>query len=249
MRLPDVAVELTPKVVKEIKKLHKQANNLHIGCLPIIYIETKIEDAGGNVIEAKKYKANSFTRNFYNFLAMCFTSSYTDGSIFGEGHLNIKDKTGTVRISSTYAASIALATFWDTGYGNLPCRGVAGNSNYGIVVGAGTDNENFDSNALSAIITHGNGTGQLQYNATTLGNTIALYDAGTKTWSNTITRTFNNQSGAPINVNEIALYTSQAFTQSTYNTMIERTKFTEPKIVNNGQVLTITYTFSFTMPN
>lgn len=245
-RLPDLAVELTPELEDRILELHKEASALHLGVLPVLYIETKITNLNGTIVEENKYKANSFNRNFYNFIAGVLTSStFPDAVTFGAGKMNYKDITGTVRTST----SLQLIQSWGVASGSnvFVCGAAVGNHDFGIMVGSGNSAESFEGYDIQTKITHGVGAGNLQYGATTSPSAVATYNAPTKTWTQQLIRTFTNSSGGDVVVNETCLITNGSL-GGAIKTMVERTVFPSTKTVGNGQVLTVTYAFALTFP-
>jgi len=123
--------------------------------------------------------------------------------------------------------------------GNFDCEGPVGNVNEGTVVGTGTTAPDNLDNKMETKIAHGSGAGELNYGAqskTTTAEVGANVDF-------IITRTFTNGSGNTINVTEAGLqtrYDSTRFALSIHDTF-------EAVAVDNGQVLTVTYTIRTTV--
>lgn len=100
---------------------------------------------------------------------------------------NVKDTGGTNRADS---------------YRNyFKASSPSGNSDYGIVVGTGTNAVTVSDYALQTKIVTGSGAGQLSYQAQVVNSPVL---AGS-TVSFTLQRTFNNTSGGDITIQEVGL--------------------------------------------
>jgi hypothetical protein len=129
----------------------------------------------------------------------------------------------------------------DPGGSVFRVNGPSGNANYGPVVGTGTGAYDWDNYKLDTQIAHGAGAGQLQYGATTFN---APQTVGNERYYEII-RTFQNQSGGDITVNEIGLYATQS--TATYYWCIARDVLGIGVTVPNGQTLTVTYKIKVTL--
>jgi hypothetical protein len=131
----------------------------------------------------------------------------------------------------------------------------SGNTSYGIVIGAGATAGSTPSPTaynLIAQILQGTSSGQIQYGAVS----ISTVSQSGQTTSFTISRSFTNISGVAINVTEIGLVvnvTGFAMTTVSAHTSVTSDYFliaydipSSAISVQNGQTLTITYTFSVT---
>lgn len=120
----------------------------------------------------------------------------------------------------------------------------------GIVVGTGDTAFSADQYALATLIAHGTGSGQMSYEASTVG--ALAYTAGTKTWKQTLTRAIINLSGSSITVKETGLYQGHGSSANTglfgqgYGIayMVERSVLSPAVEVVNGAALTVTYEIS-----
>jgi hypothetical protein len=146
----------------------------------------------------------------------------------GGGAQNMKDITGTTRSVTWYSTT------------RCQVNGPAGNTNYGIVAGTGTNPVAITDYALQSLITHGVGAGQLSYGAVTFGTPTT----SGKTRYFEFQRALTNSSGNPITVNEIGLHIYP--TSQSYYYMYLRDVLSSGVQVNNGQVLTIKYRVSVT---
>jgi hypothetical protein len=240
-RLPDMACKVTPELKKRIDNVNQDAIALHLAVFPTVYVRTKISDFNGNVASDDTYKANSFNRNFYNFLlGVFFGASITDNAVFGEGHLNYKDNSGVI---NSFSSNFSVHGFG----GSSEMSGLSllytGLVYSGISCGSGTDAENFNGYGLGSQIMNGTSSGRLQYMNTTFGGTSYIPES--KKWVFSYSRIFKNLSGASISVGETALYGMPDLSKYFY---YERTLLPEIKTVANNQQIEITYTFEFTYP-
>ncbi len=131
----------------------------------------------------------------------------------------------------------------------------SGNSSYGIVIGSGASAGSTPSPTaykLAAQIPQGISSGQIEYGATSVG---PVSQSGQIT-SFTISRSFTNVSGATLTVTEIGLVvnvTGFAMTIVSTASAVSSDYFliaydipSSAISIQNGQTLTITYTFSVT---
>lgn len=159
-----------------------------------------------------------------NFMKWLYTAMFLDGS----ESLAMIDITGTSR-AITWASTTRCQV-----------DGPAGNTNYGIVAGTGTNAVTMTDYALQTLIAHGTGAGQLSYGAVTFtGPTTSG-----KTRYFEFQRALTNNSGGTITVNEIGVYVYP--TSTAYYYMYLRDVLGSGVVVNNGQVLTIKYRVSVT---
>jgi len=137
------------------------------------------------LMEGKWMPSKSLVKNFMRFLFLNlaairnYSVTKTDGS---SGYLGVDE--GTDPIASAITAN-----------------GGVGNSNKGIVVGKGSTPVTNDDYALEEQCVHGEGTDQLIHSSTS-------WSLGTEDDFIVITaeRTFTNNSGAAITLNEIGIY-------------------------------------------
>lgn len=117
--------------------------------------------------------------------------------------------------------------------------GGAGALNRGIIIGTGTTAPQPSNIAIETIINHGSGAGQMNYGAQQgiMGTTIT----GSLT-EFTINRTYNNNSGGSITVNECAIYADYGGSVI----CIYRDLISPGDTINNGQVYDVLITFQIT---
>jgi hypothetical protein len=145
-----------------------------------------------------------------------------------QGSVGMYDITGTLR----------TVTWYDTTRAQV--NGPAGNTNYGIVAGTGTNAVTMTDYALQTLIAHGTGSGQLSYGAVSFGSPTT----SGKTRYFEFQRALTNSSGNTITVNEIGVYIYP--TSQSYYYMFLRDVLPSGVQVDNGQVLTIKYRVSVT---
>jgi hypothetical protein len=207
----------------------------------------------GRLVRSLKQRSHSFVRNAYNHLISQLAAKNGDGAVFGGG--NIKDTSGAVRFgglpiltghdsNSTTIQSLDFASSF--GQGVLAAAGI---DTKGIVVGSGTNPENFEDFALQNRILNGTTAGRLSY---IQSEPVAVtYNAGTLTLTVTHARFFNNNSGGNVDVNEVAIYLigKTGFGgQSNITWMAARDKLAATVTVPNTGQLKVTYTISLTYP-
>ena len=126
----------------------------------------------------------------------------------------------------------------------------SGNSSYGIVIGSGASAGSTPSPTqfkLVAQIPAGTSSGQIEYGAVS----VSSVSQSGQTTSFTISRSFTNVSGATITVTEIGIvvlmtgWNMGAYASGTYF-LIAYDIPSSTIAVQNGQTLTVTYTFSVT---
>lgn len=129
-----------------------------------------------------------------------------------------------------------------TWYNTTRCQvnGGAGVTNYGTVVGTGTNAVTMTDYELQTLIAHGTGAGQLQYGAVTFGSPTT--DGKSRYFE--FERTFTNGSGDSITVNEIGLHIYP--TSVSYYFLFLRDVLPSGVVVADTQVLTVKYRVSVT---
>lgn len=126
---------------------------------------------------------------------------------------------------------------------NLMGTGVAGYTTRGIVAGTDDTAVAIDDYALGALIAHGTGSGQLDYQAQTIA---APSEVGSSSQFSA-TRALVNSSGATITVKEIGIHVQGVGDSSNYFFLGIRDVLASAVDVADGQTLTITYTIKATV--
>ncbi len=183
--------------------------------MPALEIGWEKRNAEGTLIARHSEPGHSWTRNGWNAWVKLVghAGSYYSwpGSGVG-GELNGKDMWYDTCYGDIYmtiekrgegdGGGWSYGDFVGYGFNNINYA-VGSEDWYGIVVGSGTAPWSKDGHKLSAIIRHGSGSGQLSHGAMPVSS--KSYSAAKKRWTITHGRTFTNNSGADITVNEVGL--------------------------------------------
>lgn len=234
--LPDMATDVTPELEQRIKNAVRENNALHMGSMPVVFVDLEVKG-----IEKRHYKANSWTRNFWNHLAFLMTGTFSPSTTFGKGYINKKSHTG---VNAAFTISDTLNNVGYNSAGALSLMFISYAAIDGIMVGRGTATESFDGNYLSSVIGSGTGDGLFNRIAPT-HSTSVVYNEDNKTYTGLFTRTFVNSGSINIDVTETALVSSVG---SAAGYMLERTLLPEPITVPPGFQLKVNYTIEFHYP-
>ena len=191
-------------------------------------IQVRIErfDKNGRLIEVVKKPLNSYVQNHIDYLRAQWSGTNS----------GVTNLSGTSRNVQTSGGG---STGWYTKF--VVAAGVADDS-YGLVVGTGTNAVAISQTALQTKILHGDVSAKLNHGSVSVGNPATV--GSTRQF--TIARTFTNNSGADITVEEIGLYAQFYYSSSTMDiTMIERSLL--HYVIPNGQSASFTYTISATV--
>ena len=198
-------------------------------------ITFRITNPDGTVVKEWTEPAHSFTENFALFIQALWGATSVLLGDTSNNSLTVNGASG----------------------GTMAITAPSGNYNYGIVVGSGATAGSTPSpatNYLKAPIPQGTSSGQIEYGAVSVSST----SVSGQTSSFTVSRSFTNVSGSTINVTEIgiiayltgwAMIVSSAGTQTSASSDYVLIAYDIPSSaisVQNGQTLTITYTFSVT---
>ena len=210
--------------------------------IPVIkaYVEFEVTDKDGKVILKREQESHSWVRNLYH-LVFCQGAGVAYNTADG---LAIT-VTGGTPVSSMTAQPSMCGVDQDESL-----RGAADNDDVGIVSGTNSDAEDFEDYALGARIDNGTGAGELTY----VGQEATVVSTVDTTKKAELVRYFNNNSGAAITVEEVALYARMA-SISAYATcgslgyvMMCRDLTGGVSVPDTGQ-LKVTYTIEFTYPS
>ncbi len=233
---------MNPIEESRYERLRKLGQELHIPISEAFW-GIEVRDGNGMVVLSLRQRSHSWVRNAYNHMFTQLAGKNGNDALYGAGKLNVKDTAGTVRSASTPIGQ-SDADVDGTAYGY---RGPAGNDTWGIQVGSGANPENFEDHQLQAKVANGVGAGQLSY--VEQDPHVIAYDAGTRVLSNTLVRYFNNNSGGPINVNEVALVLNQPQGGAVFGKWMQaRDKLAATVAVPNTGQLKVTYTVQLAYP-
>jgi len=164
--------------------------------MPETFIEFKVTMPNGDVTHHHQQRSHTWVRNAYNHL---FSQIAAVNCLAADG-LSVKDTGGTERTGNfPVGYSDYSQNFKTDGHGY---KAAAADTTRGIVVGTGSDPEDFDDYALGNQISNGTGAGQLSYIASEV---YSVSTVGTVKKTELV-RYFNNNSGGAITVNEVGLY-------------------------------------------
>lgn len=164
----------------------------------------------GKMIRSWSEDGHSWVRNAYNYFFAAVSDAPGDGvDNFGAGFMGAKNTSGTVyRDTGKSQDREAVGVPGTSGMVNN-----ATSSLFGLVLGSGDTAFDIDDFALSALIAHGTGAGQLSYAA----QVAPVLDYSAKIWKASHIRTFSNLSGAQVDVKEMGFIRKQMiFSTSTY---------------------------------
>jgi len=198
--------------------------------VPLVHVTVEVSK-DGKVTSSTRQRSRSWNRNFWNMLILIATRQDAVATNFGAGYLSVKSTDTTV-------AAITPFQTWPNPAGAINV------STNGIQAGTGAAAESFEGYALNTICANGTGANQLVYSAASAN--AQAYVAGTKTWTVTLKRLFNNNSAADILVTETAI-TGLRVGGTKYD-MYCRDLLAATQTVANGGQLTISYDVTLTFP-
>jgi hypothetical protein len=212
--------------IEEVKfvKLKKACIELKVLPPPDVMISFKVHKDGILLLDDIQ-RGHSWTRNYYNNLAMHFAGMVGTDTVWGAGHMN-------ANLQGWGCRSDMKSAMAET-------NGAIGDGYQGITVGTGDTAFSVEQYDLVARILHGTTSGKLSYAAEALPT--CAYTALTKTWKSTLFRILNNNSGGSITVKEVGISSGH------YNSdlhFMERSVLTPTVDVPDGARLTVTYEIS-----
>lgn len=163
--------------------------------VPVIdmYYDLQVIQNGNILAHAPKQRSHSFNRNAFNWMFSELAAYPFPDVSFGASYISLKDTGGSIRSDSTDGIA--------DGYNSYVAA--VGDATEGIVIGTGAGAESFDGYQLTTKVVHGNGGGQMHYSDSEISY---AWDGGTLTFTTTLIRYFNNNSGGTIVITEIGLY-------------------------------------------
>jgi len=183
-------------------------------------VEVIVLDKDGKEIHREKKPMDSFTQNVMNLLGMFDAGGWSAIDVNGNG------------ISFTFKNAT------DNYLYNAEVLAPSGEDKYGILVGSSDTAFDVTQYNLGSKISHGTGSGQLQYGDTS----VVDYGADYKTWQ----RAFDNLSGADVVVKEIGMFAKVTREESgvpkAYYVMLARDVITTTTVPNGGRLI-VKYTF------
>jgi hypothetical protein len=189
------------------------------------YVEVKVYDSMGHIIQHYRQPMRSPTEYFLALVSIPLVGTYQSSSSATAQSILTSVLGLPSQISTTYTANIA----W----------------NWSIQLGSGTQSYSPTLTSLAAPISNGTGAGQLSYGSVSVGyssSTISTYVAVT------------NNSGSAITVTEIGLigtvyiYTTNSsgqFTYSSYSFLLTYDTLLSPITLNPGYIATFEVILQF----
>jgi hypothetical protein len=169
------------------------------------YIEVSIRDRNGVLLCKGRVRARSFINNMLKILEGFLNS-------VGGAAVGYMDSVTSVNVVDFSGSTVAFRTerylnVTNTCTGGTFAGTAAGDNDdsYGIIVGSGTTGVALDGYALAAKISHGTGSGQLDYGSSSTEDLGLDTGVSPPVYRFRILRTFTNLSGASININEVGL--------------------------------------------
>ena len=187
------------------------------------YIEAKVYDKEGNVIQYHKQPMRSLTQNFLALMSIPLIGTYQNNSTYNAPGILVNVLGLPSQITgNSYSASIA----W----------------NWSIQFGSGTQAFSLSLNSLAAPITNGTGAGQLSY------GTVSVTYAGTSIFTSVMVTNYTSNT---VTVTEIGLQSqivisSSYASTSTYNFLLSYDTFSTPISIPGHGMATFQITLSFT---
>jgi len=180
-----------------------------------VFYKVEVYDKDGKLIEEKSGKGDSVLNNWIVIFA-----SIRDGT-----RPAMMDQEGNLH----YLSQIVFE--------NCSMKAPAGNDSYGILVGTGTTPVDLGDTKLASKISHGTGSGQLNY-----GDTSEYGETSDLTRSEGLQRSFDNNSGADITINEIGMAMKVNDGSNDYYVLIARDVISATTVPDGGRV-TVKYWF------
>ena len=213
--------------------------------IPIMetFLEIEVKDGKGNITTHFKQRSHSWNRNAYNILLCQLGGTICPDSTYAAGKVSLKDTGGTVKYSSAANCGMYITGTMGTGFGYL---GASGSNAIGIQFGNNTEADDFEAYALTGLIANGTSSGNLSYVASQ--PIVQSYDTPSTTWTVTIVRFANNNTGGTTSVNEIGLVAYDAESSTTGNVMHSRDHLSSTiNVLDTGQIKA-TYTLTLQFP-
>jgi hypothetical protein len=199
-----------------------------------VMVELEVRDKNGRIVKKHRQISHSFLRQWLALLRGQLAMRY---GAFAPAQ-SVVDESGTAR---TYPCTASTNIY----YTGLCANGDIGDVSQGIVVGISDIANNINTYCLGTKISHGTGSGQLQYGSHTFeditnpsGNILVFR----------VIRTFSNGSGATITVKEVGLLVrTLCYNVTYYSFLVARDVLSTPVDVPNGMTLTVRYIFQITV--
>jgi len=193
--------------------------------LPKMYIEIEVRDKNNEIIKKQKEKAHSWVGNFIKALSAIMKAKTV---------YDIHEQ-----IIAVNGASFGFPFISSASDPLMYVEADEGEGGYGIVIGSGDAPVNIDDYNLDTKIPHGDESGKMHYNATTVESPAKTNNG----YTFRVIRTFTNNSGGDITIKEIGLIAKHRMN----NYLIARDVLSSPVTVPNGTTLTVRYIISYSI--
>lgn len=220
----------TEKDRKIFDRIDRDCLAMHVVPPPKTFLKLEVRNGAGELTDVYEDRAHSWVRNAYNIAAYFLAGMSSSGTTFGAGSLACKQANDGNQTNAAVSSGLL---------GNVGSTDLQ----WGINVGSGSAAETFESKSLATRIENGNGANQLAAQIGVAG--APSYNAGTKKWTATKTRVFNNNSGGEITVREVAF---NAMLSGVSPLVVCRDLLAEAKVIPNAGQLTVIYTVEMLFP-
>jgi len=227
---------LDVKEEKRYDELRRLGQELHLP-IPEHFWTLEVFGKDGKLLQKHHQRSHSWVRNAYNIMFSTLAQKDINGAGFGAGILTLKKTSAAVESEDKCGATDADVDGTTQGY-----RAPAGGDDFGILVGSGTNAEDFEDYVLQTPIVEGAGAGQLNH-AQSEAHSISY---AALTMKNELVRYFNNNSGGNVDINEIMLALNHVFYGWVANC---RDKLASTVTVPDTGQLKVTYTIQLTYPS
>lgn len=213
---------ITKQDMKMLNRIDRDCMKMHVCPPPKTFINMKVHDQDGVLIDETDMISRSWVRNAYNFVCCSFLGiGMAEGaSAYDAGSLALMRTDGAIRESNVMPSNSQELTDW---------VGAVGIATQGIVIGTGIAAESLNSYDLATRILHGNAAGQMAYSAQPVNTAVYANNV----WTATARRIFNNNSGASIVVTEVGTIMQMALYQGYDMALMNRDLLAVAKTIAN----------------
>jgi hypothetical protein len=191
-------------------------------------IEILVKDENGKIVKYGRHEMHSFVNNFLKFLEAFMKSD-------GVGSTTITDTGGSSR--TVYGAR-TTTSYYVSEMGALASDN---DDTYGILVGSGTTTVNLNQYALASKISHGSGTGQLDYDPVSADDYGVDTSVSPPVYRLRLVRVFKNLTGGVVTIKEVGIAVRYR-TDTDYKFLIARDVLPIPYDIPSGGSATVAVT-------
>lgn len=203
------------------------------------FVELEVKDKDGKLLEARRFRSESFVANILRFLRQLWIGS----PVYSENPGTHYQQYSAAEVVDITGAAIYIYQGEFTGSSAYEIKAASADVTKGIGVGTGTGAVSAAQYALGGVIGEGAGSGQLSHGACSLDTLVINGNVATLK----IIRTFTNNSGDAITVYELGLFSSiRAYNNVNKTVMFIRDLIAGGVSVPNGSTLTLRYILTTT---